>query len=263
MDSVNAPSPVPVELQHCADAFARGEHYDAVYDRTVAEGYIARNRATVAALLVIGIASVLLCVVLVVFGGGFTRLLVILGIFGFTVMLLTLPTIVNVGRRLRRVHAGDGVYARVSSEGISFGLTGLIAWGDVLAVIAFDDTERVDRTRRIPLIGWGVALSRRAGNGARGLSIALRDGSAVQARIQDERERGFIRLWGPASDPARKGDISLLLDPLLDDGAVKSFIEAVATGALLRGLPVLAPRSSAEYIKTLGRLLDPKWPAGM
>jgi hypothetical protein len=199
----------------------------------------------------------------VVFGGGFTRLLVVLGIFGLTVMLLTLPTIVNVGQRLRRVHAGDGVYARVSSEGISFALTGRIEWSEVLAVIAFDDTDRVDRTRRIPLIGWGVTVSRRAGNGAKGLTIALRDGSAVQARIRDERERGFVRLWGPKSDPARKGDISLILDPLLDEQGVRAFTEAVATGALLHGIPVLTRRSGVEYLKTLGRLLDPKWTAGM
>ncbi|RWZ68313.1 hypothetical protein ELQ92_03590 [Labedella populi] len=260
---MTAPVPLPPHLTHWADAFARGDHYDALYDRSAAEGYLARNRLTVAALAGIGIVSALLCVVLVVFGGGFTRLLVVLGVFGLVVMFLTLPTMMNVGRRLRHIRAGNGVFGRVSLHGVDFALTGRIPWEEVSAVVVFDDTERVRRVRRIPLIGRGVDISRRAGNGSKGLSFALPDGSAVQARIHDASQRGFVRLWGPTGDPARHGDVSLLLDPLLDERGATSFTEAVVTAAILRGVPVLTPRSSADYIKTLGRLLDPKWPAGL
>ncbi len=254
---------VPAQLQHWADAFSRGNHYDAGYDRAAAERYRARNRATAMVLLAIGVVSVVLCLVLAVFGGGFSRLLIVLGVFGLVAMFVTLPTIVSVGTRLRRIDAGNGLFARVSSDGVGFGLVERVAWEEVLAVIVFDDTARLQRTLGIPVLGWGARMSMRAGNGAMGLSLALRDGSAVQARIGDERERGFVRLWGPKSDPARKGDISLILDPLLDERAARSFTEAVVVGATMNGVPVLTPRSSAEYVKTLGRLLDPKWPTGL
>jgi hypothetical protein len=255
--------PVPVELQHWADAFGRGNHYDAVYDRAAAERYLARNRATSAVLIAVGVVSLLACVLIVVFGGGFTRVLVVLGLVGLVAMLVTLPTIVSVGKRLRRAHAGDGIFARVSASGVSFGLVGTITWDEVLAVVVFDDTARLERTLRIPVLAWGARVSKKAGNGAVGLSIAVRDGSEVRARIRDERERGFVRLWGPKNDPARRGDISLILDPLLDGPGATALTEAVVAAALLNGVPVQAPRSSAEYIKTLGRLLDPKWPAGI
>jgi hypothetical protein len=256
-------APVPAELQHWAAAFDRGDHYDAVYDRGAAERYLARNRATAIVLVTIGVVSLVLCLVLVIFGGGFTRLLIVLGLFGLVAMLVTLPTIVSVGKRLRHLDAGNGLFARVSREGISFGLVDRIAWSEVLAVIVFDDTARLRRTLGIPVLGWGARMSMKAGNGARGLSLALQDGSAVEARIRDERERGFVRLWGPKTDPARKGDVSVILDPLLDEPSMRALTEAVVTGAILNGVPVITPRSSAEYVKTLGRLLDPKWPAGL
>jgi hypothetical protein len=236
--------------------------YVARYDPAVAERYLARNRTTSAVLYAIGLTSLSACAAIVLLGGGLTRLSAIVAIFGLAVTLGTLPVIVSVRTKLRRVHAGNGVFARVSSDGVSFGLLDKIGWTEIFAVVAFDDTERVDRIRRLPLIGWGVVVSRRAGNGAKVLCLALRDGSAVQARIRDDRERGFVRLWGPRNDTARKGDIAVLLDPLLDSRGAVALTEAITAAAALHGLPTHRPRTQAEYIRTLGRLLDPKWPPG-
>lgn len=252
-------APVPAELQHWAEAFQRGNHYDAVYDRAAAAALRSRNRTTTIVLAAIGAVSLLLCLVLAIFGGGFTRLLIVLGIFGLVAMLVSLPTIVNVGTRLRRLDAGEGVLARVSSEGVSFGLVGPIRWSEMVGVIQFDATRRADASARIPLIGWGARLAQRAGNGSRGLTFALRDGTAVQARIRDEHERGFVRLWGQRSDAVRPGDISLILDPLLDESGVRSLSEATVVGAALNGVPVYRPRSTPDYLQTLGSLVDPKW----
>jgi hypothetical protein len=252
-------APVPAELQHWAEAFRRGNHYDAVYDRAAALALRARNRTMTIVLAAIGAVSLLLCLVLVVFGGGFTRLLIVLGIFGLVAMLVSLPTIVSVGTRLRRLDAGEGVFARVSNDGVSFGLVGPIRWSEMVGVIAFDASGRAETSARIPLIGWGARLAQRAGNGSRGLTIALRDGTAVQARIRDERERGFVRLWGQRADAVRPGDISIILDPLLDEPGVRSLTEATIVGATLNGVPVYHPRSTPEYLQTLGSLVDPKW----
>jgi hypothetical protein len=257
---VTVPTPVPPHLQHWVRAFEGGDHYDAVYDRAAADSVMARNRTAGTVLTVVGAASLLLCLVLLVAGGPLTRLVILLGIFGLVATFLTLPTILNVRRGMRRLGAGEGTLARVSSVGVSFGLVGPIAWDEITGVIEYDATARADAVARIPLIGWGARASRRAGNGRRGLTLALRDGSAVQARIRDENERGFVRLWGPKSSSSRPGDIAVIIDSLLDDTGVRQLIEATVVGALMNGVPVYHPRSAADYLQTLGRLVDPTFP---
>lgn len=251
---------VPAELQHWARAFEAGNHYDAVYDRATVDAVQARNRRTATVLAIVGGVSLLLCLLLLIFGGAATRLLIVLGVFGLVVMFATLPTILNVGRGMRRLAVGNGTLARVSGAGVSFGLVGPIAWNEVVAVIEYDSTARAQASASIPIIGWGARLSQKAGNGSRGLTIALRDGSAVQARISDENERGFVRLWGPKSSPSRPGDIAIIMDSFLDDAGVRQLLEAIVVGALMNGVPVYHPRSAADYLQTLGRLVDPTFP---
>jgi hypothetical protein len=251
---------VPAELQHWARAFEGGNHYDAVYDPAAADAVRARNRRMATVLAIIGGVSLLLCLLLLIFGGAFTRLLILLGVFGLVVMFATLPTILNVGRGMRRLAVGKGLLARVSGTDLSFGLVGPIAWSEVTGVIEYDSTARAQASASIPIIGWGARFSQKAGNGSRGLTLALRDGSAVQARIRDENERGFVRLWGPKSSPARPGDIAIILDSFLDEAGVRQLLEAIVVGALMNGVPVHHPRSAADYIQTLGRLVDPKFP---
>lgn len=251
---------VPAELQHWARAFEGGNHYDAVYDRAAADAVLARNRRMATVLALVGGVSLLLCVLLLIFGGAAARLLILLGVFGLVVMFATLPTILNVGRGMRRLAVGNGLLARVSGVCVSFGLVGPIAWSEVTGVIDFDATARAQASASIPIIGWGARLSRKAGNGSRGITFALRDGSAVQARISDENERGFVRLWGSKSSPARPGDIAITIDSLLDDAGVRQLLEATIVGALMNGVPVYHPRSTPDYLQTLGRLVDPTFP---
>ena len=258
---MTVPTPIPPHLQHWARAFEDGNHYDAVYDRAAADSVLARNTTMVTVLTIVGAASLLLCLALAVFGGAFTRLIILLGVFGLVATFLTLPTILNVRRGMRRLGSGDGTLARVSGAGVSFGLVGPIAWSEIIGVIEHDATARADAVARIPLIGWGARFSRRAGNGRRGLTFALRDGTAVQARILDENERGFVRLWGPRAAPARPGDIAIIIDAFLDDAGVRQLVEATVVGALMNGVPVYHPRSAADYLQTLGRLVDPTFPS--
>lgn len=253
---------VQAQLAPWTTAFRSGAHYDAVYDRASAARLWSHNTAITVGTGVIGVASTLGVLLLVALEGGLARVLVVLEIFGLVMVLLVLPTVMGARRRLRRAMAGQGRYARVSAQGLALGLVPQIAWSEVLAVIAFDDRERLERTARVPVRGWGARLALRAGNGAYGITIALTDGTSVRARIGERGEPGLVRLWGPSSTLARRGDISLILDPLLDTRGVTMLSEAVRAAAMMNGVPVHVSSNGVEFVKTLGRLLDPKWPAG-
>jgi hypothetical protein len=235
--------------------------YTARYDPEVARRILSRNRATVAVLCTVGVAGAALCAALAITQPGGVRLIVLAGVFAFVALFLVLPVMVGVGRKLAYVSRGSGTFVGVSPAGIRLPVVGEIAWEEVVGVVLFDDSDRIARRRRIPLVGWATRLSQRAGNGSRLLTLGLVDGARVRARIRDSATKRIVRLWGRDSDAVRPGDVSLLLDPVLSADEAQQLSTAIAAAAARAAVPVLRPANQRDYFRVLGRLVDPRWPA--
>jgi hypothetical protein len=235
--------------------------YTARYDAEVARRVLARNRITVRVICAVGVVGALLCAVLAISQSGAARLIVLAGVFAFVALVLVLPVMMSVGRKLAYVLRGSGTFVAVSPRGLWLPVMGEIAWEELAGVVLFDDSDRIARRRRIPLVGWATRLSQRAGNGSRLMSLGLVDGVRVRARIPDTSAKRVVRLWGRSSDAMRPGDVSLLLDPVLSADEVKQLSTAIAEAAARAAVPVHHPTNQREYFRALGRLVDPRWPA--
>lgn len=210
------------------------------------------TRALVGATALVA-AALIAAVVLLVRGDARLTLLAALPILALVVGAGVIPRLLR-GRRGLRV-PGDGIALAIGPAGIAAAGLPRIGWDELLGILHYDDSPRIDRSLAVPVLGWGTRLALGTGAGRVAVTFGTRNGS----RLRDAAPRsdaGRVRLWGSRSAPTRPGDTTLTLDVLLTPDDVPRALAALSAAAEARGIPFRTAATAVDYAFSIARLLS-------
>lgn len=166
-----------------------------------------------------------------------------------------LATTRNRMRMQRLLSSGDGVL-RIDDAGIHAPGLPPIAWTEIIFTWAVDDRQRAERTKRVPVFGWGTRAVLRAGGGTILGTIGVRDGDSLRRRCTDRGAARTITLYARQSDGLRRAAVSLLLDAVFDELDTEAVVAVLGRYAEATGLPFATFVRPADAIVWQMPLLD-------
>lgn len=161
----------------------------------------------------------------------------------------------NRMRMLGLLAGGDGVL-RIDDAGIHAPGLPPIAWTEIIFTWAVDDRQRAERTKRVPVFGWGTRAVLRAGGGTILGTIGVRDGEGLRQRTTDRGAARTITLYARQSDGLRRAAVSLLLDAVFDELDTEAVVAVLGRYAEATGLPFATFVRPADAIVWQMPLLD-------
>ncbi len=236
---------------------ANGGRYDAPADVARVDRARRYNTRVLSTVLFLAALAVILAVTVLVVGVARVSLLIVIVIVLLVIVLLFLPKMLKLRRNLRTAHDERGIALSVSSEGLATPLLGLIRWNEMIAVLQYDDTARTQAIGRIPITGFGTRVALKSGEALLGITIGVRDATALRARLPEKEQRA-VRLWGKREDAVRPGDVTLYLDSFLPPEELQRTLAALRGGAQLHSVPYQVPSSALEYMAAIGAMFEEK-----
>lgn len=247
----------PAHLAPWIDYFAAGRRFDVPIDAA----RLARARRWNTGVLAGTLIAVALVVAMLIAIWQLENVRITLVIVGIVFVLLGASVIVK-NRRLRRLNLSrtdiDGVALTLTAQTLTTPRVAELLWNEVIGIVALDIRAQSQARLRVPIAGWGAALTLNGGDGSVALSIVVRDGEKLRSAVRTPDGARAIRLWKRNAAGLQPGDYTLYPDVAISPDDVERLIAASAAIAHAHGIPFSRSTSAMEYAKTLGGIAEPR-----
>lgn len=252
-----AQQPAPAHLAPWIEYFASGRRFDVPVDAA----RLARARRWNTGVLVGTLIAVALAVALVVVTWRLENVRITLVIVGIVFVLLGSSVIVK-NRRLRRRNLTrtdiDGVALTFTAQALTTPRVAELPWNEVTGIAVLDIRAQSEARLRVPIAGWGAALTLNGGDGSVAVSFVVRDGEGLRSAVRPHDGASAIRLWKRNAAGLQPGDYTIYPDVAIAPGEVERVIAASAAIAHAHGIPFHRSTSATEYARTLGGIAEPR-----